>query len=115
MWEVEFYTKPNKRTPTQEFLDEQIKQDLVFINNSITRLRTFGHELRRPQSAPLRDHIMELRIHTNHGQFRLLYFWSGKKFVITHGIKKDKGDVPPGEIDRAIDYMNDYFSRFPEG
>jgi phage-related protein len=115
MWEVEFYTKPNHRTPTQEFLDGQTKQDLVFIDRAIKRLETYGLKLGRPHSGTLRDHINELRIRTNHGLFRLLYFWSGKKFIITHGIQKDTRDVPTGEIDKAIEYMNEYYSRFPEG
>ncbi len=50
----------------------------------------------------MRDEIYELRAAYQGVQYRMLYFFSGKAFVvISHGLVKEK-KVPPKEIDRAV-------------
>jgi len=70
----------------------------------LKRLRSRGHELRRPISAPLRDGIYELRVREKTVRLRMLYFFFGKEaVVVTHGLKKKTTDVPQVEINRALD------------
>ena len=67
------------------------------------RLEELGHELRRPEADFLRDGIYELRAAHQRVQYRMLYFFSGKAFVVvSHGLVKEE-TVPPKEIDRAVE------------
>jgi phage-related protein len=68
----------------------------------ILRLAEVGHELQRPESAPLRDGIHELRIGHKHVNYRILYFFFGKSLAcLSHGLtKEDK--VPDNDIETAI-------------
>lgn len=64
-------------------------------------LRGRGHELRRPHADTLRDGIHELRVVSQHVNYRILYFFHGRTAVISHGTTKE-GVVPPREIDLAV-------------
>lgn len=68
----------------------------------IERLRELGHEIRRPESDLLRDHIHELRVGVAGRNYRMLYFFHGRTAaIVTHGIEKERV-VPPNEIDLAV-------------
>jgi phage-related protein len=62
-----------------------------------------GHELRRPEADFLRDGIYELRASYQGVHYRVLYFFAGKAVVVlSHGLTKEK-EVPPREIDQAVE------------
>ena len=72
------------------------------------RLEEFGHELRRPLVDYLRDDIYEVRVSHKRIQYRVLYFFDGKKYIIlTHGFMKER-KVPELEIKKAIEYKMKY-------
>jgi phage-related protein len=111
-WDVEFYERSSGRCPTREFLDALSSRELVFVERAFERLETYGPGLRRPHVDYLRDDIWELRVRTPDSQLRFLYFFfDGRKIVVTHGIKKKTPEVPPKEIDKAIQYRLDYLER----
>jgi phage-related protein len=115
-WKVEFYVKGNGRCPVEEFLHNLHAQDRVFVNNGIKRLREHGLDLSFPYVEFLRDEIWELRVRTNHGRYRVLYFiFDRSKFILLHGILKKSGPVPDLAIDKAIEYKNDYVARNSRG
>src|ERR1700676_1511134 len=69
----------------------------------IDRLGELGHELRRPEADFLRDGIYELRASHQGVHYRILYFFAGKAVaVLSHGLTKES-NVPPREIDQAIE------------
>lgn len=69
----------------------------------IDRLGELGHELRRPEADYLRDGIYELRASYQGVHYRMLYFFTGKAVVVlSHGLTKER-EVPPREIDRAVE------------
>ena len=69
----------------------------------INRLAQLGSELRRPEADYLRDSIYELRSSYQGVHYRILYFFVGRAIVVlSHGVTKEQ-EVPPREIDRAID------------
>lgn len=71
-------------------------------------LAAAGHELRRPHSAPLRDGIYELRSRVGTVNYRLLYFFHGKDIaVVAHALTKES-DVPPSDIQRALERKRRY-------
>ncbi len=69
----------------------------------IDRLGDLGHELRRPEADFLRDGIHEIRASYQGVHYRMLYFFAGKAaVVVSHGLTKQR-QVPPREIDRALE------------
>ncbi|HEX5726697.1 MAG TPA: type II toxin-antitoxin system RelE/ParE family toxin [Longimicrobiaceae bacterium] len=80
-------------------LDEKVQNKLIA---RIDLLEEKGYELRRPHADTLRDGIHELRVVSQHVNYRLLYFFHGILAVISHGITKEDV-VPPREIDLAIE------------
>lgn len=72
----------------------------------LERLADMGHELKRPEADYLRDHIYELRAKNEGINYRMLYFFNGREVVVvSHGIMKQRDDVPNSEIDLAIKRM----------
>ena len=112
MHQVEFYVRPNGECPTRDFLDGlSPTNELPFVIRAIELLEKYGNQLRRPHADLLRDHIWELRIRTRR-QIRLLYFfYSGDQIVITHGLVKKDSKVRDADIERAIQYKEDYYMK----
>lgn len=68
----------------------------------IERLKALGHELRRPEADTLREGIHELRLSLHGVNYRALYFFSGRRAVLSHGFTKQAATVPAREIDLAL-------------
>jgi phage-related protein len=100
---LEGFEEPNGRRPFEEWL-ETIPEGARFkCLDALEKLRSQGHELRRPVAAPLRDGIYELRPAYLGVQYRILYFFAGKGIVIvSHGFSKKTDKVPENEIERAL-------------
>ncbi len=103
--EVLFFAEEDGSSPILEWLDSMPSkvQDKCIVR--IERLAALGHELRRPQADYLRDGIYELRPTFQNIQYRMLYFFMGKQAIISHGCIKES-EVPPKEIDLAVDRKN---------
>lgn len=116
MWEIEFYERRNGTCPTRNFLNSlDPKTDIPFVKNDLLKLAEFGYKLTRPYVDYLRDDIYELRSKTMRGQIRLFYFfYNHGKIIVTHGMVKKRKNVPPDEIDRAIEYRQDYLDQKEE-
>lgn len=72
----------------------------------LERLAEMGHELRRPEADYLRDRIHELRAKHDGVNYRMLYFFHGREaVVVSHGIMKQRDNVPNAEIEIAIQRM----------
>ena len=100
--EVVFYQEEDGVVPLVEWLDSLETKPREKCLVRLSRLEELGHELRRPEADYLRDEIYELRAAYQGVQFRMLYFFRGKAFVVvSHGLVKEK-TVPPKEIDRAL-------------
>lgn len=101
--------------PLLDWLDglQEKARDKVLVR--IELLGKQGHGLRRPHADTLRDGIYELRAKHQRRNLRVLYFFHGREAVIlSHGIVKQRADVPDREIERAIDRMR-RFESDPEG
>jgi phage-related protein len=111
-WIIEFYKKSNNRCPTEDFLNNLLKVEILFVERAIDRLSEFGNNLRRPHADYLRDDIYELRVKTNQKQVRLFYFFfDGTTIIITHGYHKKTNAIKGNEIKRAIEFRQDYLAR----
>ncbi len=104
---VVFFREDDGSVPSLDWLDglhDKVQNKFVV---RIDRLVECGHELRRPEADYLRDGIYELRVRHMHVNYRLLYFFSSQRAILSHGITKtDK--VPDTQIDLAIDRLSKY-------
>ena len=89
--------------PVLDWLDHLPKKIQAKAQVRIERLAEMGHELRRPEADYLRDNIYELRWRFQSVNYRILYFFHGKEVVVlSNGLTKE-GQVPPREIDLAVE------------
>ena len=112
--EVVFYQEDDGSVPFELWLaalPEKVRTKCLV---KLARLEELGHELRRPEADILRDGIHELRISRQGVQYRILYFFNGKVFVVvSHGLVKEGARVPPIEIERSIERKTK-FEKNPE-
>lgn len=111
--DVVFFSEHDGSVPLLDWMDglPPKAQDKAIAR--IERLAECGHELRRPEADFLRDGIYELRIQHRRVRYRMLYFFHGRQGVLSHGFIKKQRQVPPMEIDRAID-RHERFKADPE-
>jgi len=106
--EVVIFIEEDGSCPLLEWMDtlQPKAQDKCIVK--IERLEEMGHELRRPEADYLRDKIYELRAALQGIQYRILYFFHNKLGVISHGLIKTGDEVPPKDIDLAVDRKEKY-------
>jgi phage-related protein len=111
--EVFFYRDPEgDSVPLLDWLDQMPAKVQDKCAERIDRLGALGHELRRPEADFLRDGIYELRATYLGVHYRMLYFFAGRAVVVvSHGLTKER-QVPPREIDRAIERKKKVLSNF---
>lgn len=81
----------------------------------IEKLEKEGPDLPRPYADIVRGKIREVRVGFGSSECRFLYFFFGKKIIITHGFLKKTDRIPEGEIERAQRYMRDFLQRCEGG
>ena len=99
--EVVFFAEDDGSAPALEWLHalpEKVRDRFIV---RVERLAALGSGLRRPEAGFLRDGIYELRVRHRHSNYRMLYFFSGRRAVLSHGLRKE-GGVPDLEIERAV-------------
>src|SRR6266516_2730735 len=98
-----FREPKDESVPLLEWLDQLPTKVKAKCAERIDRLGELGHELRRPEADFLRDGIYELRASYQGVNYRMLYFFAGKAVVVlSHGLTKER-EVPPREIDQAVE------------
>ncbi len=106
--QVVFYAEDEGAVPIIDWLDGLPEKAQVKCLARMKRLEDVGHELRRPEADFLRDGIYELRIGLQGTNYRILYFFHRQlAVVVSHGLTKER-QVPPREIDRAIERMKKF-------
>lgn len=112
---VYFYRKRNGESPADHFLDCLSENVRGKVFKWIAELESHGPSLPRPFADIVRGKIRELRVRFGSNHYRFLYFFSGKKIVITHRFLKKQDKVPVDEIERAERYMKDFLFRLEKG
>ncbi|MBI4064552.1 MAG: type II toxin-antitoxin system RelE/ParE family toxin [Elusimicrobia bacterium] len=111
MYEIIFYTTAQGDCPVREFLEELDAKPRTKILRFFDHLEQMGPDLPRPYADTLRDKIRELRVPYGRLQWRILYFFEGKRIVLTQGFLKKTQAVPEEEIERALRRMKDWLER----
>jgi phage-related protein len=85
----------NGDVPLFDWFDELPNKVVAKCRSRLERLRSLGHELRRPEADFLRDGIYELRVGYQGANYRMLYFFHHNvAAVVSHGLTKER-EVPP--------------------
>jgi phage-related protein len=100
---VVLYRSASGEVPLLDWLDGLVEKARAKCLVRIERLAEFGYELRRPEADYLRDGIHELRAKHDGINYRMLYFFHGREaVVVSHGVMKQRPDIPAQEIDLAL-------------
>ena len=111
MYEVIFYTTPKGECPTDSFLDGLPVKIRAKVEKWMEQLERLGPDLPRPYADTVSGKIRELRVVFGSNQYRFLYFFYGKKVIITHGFMKKTDRLPTQEIDTAERVMHEFLER----
>src|SRR5678816_759113 len=102
---VAFFQEADGKAPVVNWLRELMETNekaWAHCRARVELLAQFGHELRRPAAAYLRDGIYELRAKQGHVQYRILYFFHGRNVaVLAHSLTKED-EIPAVDIERAL-------------
>lgn len=115
MYQVLFYEDQKGRCPTEEFLSSLTPKVRAKLAKWIEKLELYGPELPRPYADIVRGKIRELRLIFASNHYRFLYFFYGRKIIITHGFMKKTDKIPEGEIQRAENIKSDFEERIKKG
>ncbi len=75
-----------------------------------------GPNVPRPYADILTDGIHELRVKLSGDQYRMLYFFCYRNFIVmTHAFHKKSTRVQKKEIKKAINYRTDFLERYKKG
>lgn len=114
-WTIIYFIDENNNCEVLNFIEKQKKRDQIKIFNWLTLLERDGPTLPRPYAAFLRNGIHELRLKLSGNQYRILYFFCFKDFIIfTHAFLKKTRKVPTQEIEKAIKIKEYVFKTFNE-
>lgn len=114
-YEVLFYETADGRCPTEDFLETLPLKVRAKVSKWLELLKREGPDLPRPYADVVRGKIRELRVSFGGLHHRLLYFFYGKRIIVTHGFVKKAAAVPDEELVRAQRWMDDFMTRVEEG
>lgn len=111
MYEVEFYNDRKERCFVIELLNELQTKVRAKVVKWMDKLEKEGPDLPRPYTDIVKGKIRELRVGFSSNEYRFLYFFFGKRIIITHGFLKKADSIPKREIERAERIMQDFLER----
>ena len=114
-YEVLFYEAADGGCPTQEFLDGLAPKVRGKVAKWLELLEQEGPNLPRPYADVVRGKIREIRVSFGGMHHRFLYFFHGKRIVVTHGFVKKTAAIPEGEIAQAERCMANFYQRLERG
>jgi phage-related protein len=111
MYNVEFYKDGKEKCLTIDFLKELETKVKAKAAKWMVKLQEEGPNLPRPYADIVKGKIRELRVGFGTNEYRFLYFFFGKRIIITHGFLKKTDRIPLEEIERAQRLMQDFLQR----
>ena len=114
-YKVVFYETTDGACPAQEFLGGLAPKVRGKVAKWLDLLEREGPDLPRPYADVVQGKIRELRVSFGGLHHRFLYFFHGKRIVVTHGFVKKTAAIPEGEIARARRTIADFYRRLERG
>lgn len=112
-WQVVFYQDDAGVEPVKDFILEQPDGAIAEILHVLKLLREFNVQLGLPYVRKMgKSGLRELRIKHSSDLYRIFYFaYIGQKLVLLHAILKKGARTPPGDLETALQRMDDYTER----
>src|SRR3989338_1029607 len=110
-YEILFYETAEGRCPSEDFLDALPLKVRAKVSRWLDLLKREGPDLPRPYADVVRGKIRELRVSFGGTHHRLLYFFHGRRIIVTHGFVKRTAARPHEGLDRAQRWMDDFMRR----
>lgn len=111
MYSIEFYRTENNKIPAKEFIESQDAKTYAGILRELKHLESTGPLSREPHTKFLKDGIFEIRIRQEKSVRILYFFFANQRIVLTNGFVKKTNKTPNKEIEKAIQYKNDFYER----
>lgn len=116
MYKVIFYKTTRNEEPVARYLKTLDIKVRVKFYKLLKLLENLGPNLKRPYADLLKNKIYELRIKHGSNQYRTLYFFFERDYIVmTHGFTKKTDQVPEVEIKRAEAYRQDFGKQIAKG
>jgi phage-related protein len=103
-WRIVYYVTKRGHNPVKEFLNNLPKGDRAVVMRNLALLQEFGLQVGVPLAKAVsgRSKLWELRVRGQIGAIRIFYFaYTGRLFVLLHGIVKKGRRTPKRELDVA--------------
>ena len=101
--EVVLFQEEEGQVPLLEWFSDLVEEAQAKCRVRLERLAELGYKLRRPEADYLRGDIYELRVKHSGVNYRMLYFFHGRRaVVVSHGFTKQQKRVPEKETKLAI-------------
>jgi phage-related protein len=110
-YEVLFYETPEGRCPPEDFLEVLPLKVRANISKWLDLLSRESPALPRPYADGVEGKIREVRVGCGGLHHRVLYFFPGKRIIVTQGFVKKTAAVPDEEWARAQRWMDDFVRR----
>lgn len=104
---VAYAHRVNGSRPAKDFIENLEKSDQAKLARSFKQIADTGNIWNKERFRKLRGKIWEFKIHP---KVRVLCFQSGKTWLLTHGFRKETGDTPSRQIERAENIMKEHIS-----
>lgn len=115
-YNVEFYQKKNGTIPVLDFLKSLQPKLQAKAFSEIKLLEECGPNLHEPYVKSIKGNkyqgLWELRVKFASDIARVFYFTiENNTFVLLHGFQKKTNATPARELERALNYRDDYLRR----
>lgn len=111
-----YYEDERNSRPVEEFINELGIKTKAKVLARIAFLEEHWQELRRPYVDTLEEGLYELRVIFSGKQVRVIYAYMFKDYIVLlHGIIKKTEKVPPEDMLKAKNRMNDFQMRYNQG
>jgi len=104
---VAYARRVNGSRPAKDFIENLEKSDQAKLWKSFHHIAHVGRIYNTERFRKLRGKIYEFKVYP---KVRVLCFRLGKAWLLTHGFKKETGDTPPRQIERAEEIMKEHIS-----
>ena len=105
-----FYRTSNDKCPVEDFLDSlssKVAQKVVWVLRLLTQLERVPTQYFCKMDGT--NDIWECRIKLGSDIYRIFAFWDANQIILTHGLIKKSRKTPKREIERAEEYMKNYW------
>lgn len=111
-WTIEYYETESGKIPAYDFIHNLPIKMRTKAFQELKLLQELGTKITLPYARPMQNGLYELRVQFASDISRIFYFfYVGNKIILTNGFVKKTQKTPRNEIEKALQYKQDYERR----